>query len=297
MIICLPKFARLANAPRLTHAARAVVLRSNARVLSKLIYAIASAIGMMAFVAPFLWLAQQNSPRADSPLVLGGLIALCLAALIIEAQRSATSLRQLAMLAVLVAINSALRLAETILPGPGGFTPVFLLIILVGVAHGGQMGFLMGALTMLVSAFITGGVGPWLPYQMLTAGWMGMSAGVFSLFRIRAARAELLALCVFAAAWGFVYGVIMNLWEWPFQLGDPAISFQAGVTVQQAIQRYTAYYALTSLWWDFFGAVGNVVLMALFGRATLNLLRRFEKRLTIGLMQKPEFSHRDHKVH
>ncbi len=262
-------------------------------LLSKLIYALATLTGVLAFVAPFVWLAQQQASgmaaagRTDSPLILGGLIALCLAALIVESQRSATSLKQLALLAALVAINSALRLAETILPGPGGFTPIFLLIILAGVVFGGQMGFLMGALTMLVSAFITGGVGPWLPYQMLTAGWMGMSAGLLSSRRERLGTGrpnpdwEIILLCIFAAAWGFVYGAIMNLWEWPFQMGDPAISFQAGVTLQQAIQRYAAFYALTSLWWDFFGAAGNVILMALFGRATLNLLRRFEKKLVV----------------
>lgn len=263
-------------------------------MLSKLIYAVATLTGVLAFVSPFVWLAQQQTSgmaaagRTDSPLVLGGLIALCVAALIIESQRSATGLKQLALLAALVAINSALRLAETVLPGPGGFTPIFLLIILVGVVFGAQMGFLMGALTMLVSAFITGGVGPWLPYQMLTAGWMGMSAGVFASRRAGAGAGrphpdwEIVALCVFVAAWGFVYGAIMNLWEWPFQLGDPAISFRAGVTLQQAIQRYAAYYALTSLWWDFFGAAGNVILMALFGRATLNLLRRFETKLHVS---------------
>jgi energy-coupling factor transport system substrate-specific component len=263
-------------------------------VLSKLIYAVATATGILAFLSPFVWLVQQQASgmaaagRADSPLILGGLIALCVAALIVESQRSATSLKQLALLAALVAINSALRLADTILPGPGGFTPIFLLIILAGVVFGGQMGFLMGALTMLVSAFITGGVGPWLPYQMLTAGWMGMSAGLLPSRRqgLGAGRPnpdwEIILLCVFAAAWGFVYGAIMNLWEWPFQMGDPAISFQAGVTLQQAIQRYAAFYALTSLWWDFFGAAGNVILMALFGRATLNLLRRFEKKLHVS---------------
>lgn len=259
-------------------------------MLSKLIYALATATGVLAFIAPFVWLAQQQNAgasalgRADSPLILGALIALCVAALIAESQRGAASLKQLALLAALVAINSSLRLAETILPGPGGFTPIFLLIILAGAVFGAQMGFLMGALTMLVSAFITGGVGPWLPYQMLTAGWMGMSAGIFH--RPRPApsigRGELVLLCLFAAAWGFVYGAIMNLWEWPFQIGDPAISFRAGVTLLQAIQRYAAYYALTSLWWDFFGAAGNVILMALFGRATLNLLRRFEKKLHVS---------------
>ena len=32
-------------------------------------------------------------------------------------------------------------------------------------------------LAIAVSAFLTGGIGPWLPFQMLGAGWVGLFAG------------------------------------------------------------------------------------------------------------------------
>ena len=104
-------------------------------------------------------------------------------ALVLEAQGRAMNAKLIALLGMLIAVNSALRFAETALPGPGGFTPVFMLIILTGYVFGARVGFLMGALSLLASAFVTGGVGPWLPYQMFTAGWMGMSAGIFD-FRL-----------------------------------------------------------------------------------------------------------------
>jgi energy-coupling factor transport system substrate-specific component len=60
---------------------------------------------------------------------------------------------------------------------PGGFSPIFAPIIIAGYVFGGRFGFLMGTFTLLASALVTGGVGPWLPYQMFTAGWAGLSAG------------------------------------------------------------------------------------------------------------------------
>ena len=73
-------------------------------------------------------------------------------------------------------MNSTLRFAEAAIPGPGGFSPIFLLIVLGGYVYGARFGFLLGALTILVSGMLTGGVGPWMPYQMFVAGWTGMAA-------------------------------------------------------------------------------------------------------------------------
>ncbi|MCB9161966.1 MAG: hypothetical protein H6644_19315 [Caldilineaceae bacterium] len=71
---------------------------------------------------------------------------------------------------MLVAINRALRL--WMWPClPGGFSPIFFLIVLTGYVYGGRSAF-MGVLTLVVSSLFTGAIGPWLPYQMVTAGWI-----------------------------------------------------------------------------------------------------------------------------
>lgn len=272
------------------------------KLLSVAIYVLASLIGLVAFLYPFFTLSAQTSAAAtqqmahgaDSPLVLALLIALCLAALAVEAQGQVMSAKVIALLGILVAINSALRFAEAIVRGPGGFSPVFMLIILCGFVFGPRFGFMMGILSLLVSAIITGGIGPWLPYQMFTAGWMGMSsgwlgnaieahkpagktkkphekAGRFSAF-------TMITLCVFGALWGFTYGAIMNLWFWPYQAGDPAQSWQAGMGLIQGLQRYLAFYLATSFIWDMFAAIGNIVLISLFGPPTLRALQRFRNR-------------------
>lgn len=264
-------------------------------LLSTFIFALASLLGLVAFASPFFMPLQASAQAgANSPAYLAGLIVLCLAALIAEAQGQAMSAKLVALLGVLVAINAALRFAENAIPGPAGFTPVFLLIILAGAVFGARFGFLMGVLTMLVSALITGGVGPWLPYQMFAAGWVGMSAAILKKAagneNVKRRRGEEVKtsgrftlspfhlFILFAGAWGFLYGAIMNLWSWPFQAGDPAQSWQAGLSFLDGVKRYLAYYAVTSLWWDVFAAAGNVLLIILFGLPTLKVLMRFKEK-------------------
>ncbi len=255
--------------------------------LSAAIFALASVTGVLAFAAPFFMPAvTQNTTgtggQAYSPLFLATLLVLSLAAMVVEAQGRAMNAKLVALLGVLVAINSALRFAENLLPGPGGFTPVFMLIITTGYVFGARLGFLMGALSLLVSAVVTGGVGPWLPYQMFTAGWMGLSAGWLGAWRARReaplTASSIALLILFSAMWGFLYGAIMNLWSWPFLAGDPAQSWQAGLSVGDGLKRYAVFYVATSLWWDAFAALGNIVLIALFGPPTLQVLMRFQQR-------------------
>lgn len=268
------------------------------RILSISIYGLASLIGVLAFTYPFIALSpdiplsqQQLAHSADSPLVMAILVGLCLTALAIEAQGQTMSAKIIALLGILVAMNSALRFAETIIVGPGGFSPVFMLIIFSGYVFGARFGFLAGILTLLVSALITGGIGPWLPYQMFTAGWMGMSAGwLGSLMNRRhvlpaqenmrrnPSRRDLFVICAFGAIWGFLYGMIMNLWFYPFQAGDPAQSWQAGLSFELGVQRYLVFYLATSFIWDVFAALGNILLLGLFGIPTLKALHRFKKR-------------------
>ncbi|RME35521.1 MAG: ECF transporter S component, partial [Deltaproteobacteria bacterium] len=141
--------------------------------LRYLLYLLAALAGVLAFLGPFLW--PANAPDSlRSPLALTVLLGLAFLALLLEAQSQVRGAQTLALLGTLVALNAALRFVETVIPGPGGFSPVFFLILLVGYVFGARLGFLMGALTLFVSALLTGGVGPWLPAQMFAAGWVGM---------------------------------------------------------------------------------------------------------------------------
>jgi energy-coupling factor transport system substrate-specific component len=241
--------------------------------------ALASVLGLVAYLYPFLApavepAADSAAHAADAPLLLLALAVLLAVALAAEARaapgRSASKL--VALLGVLVAVNSALRL----LPAVGGASPIFLLILLVGYAYGATYGFLMGTLSLFVSALVTGGVGPWLPYQMLGAGWMGMTAGWLPDLRRRPA-VELATLAAVGAVWGLLYGAILNLWFWPF-LSAEALGRAPGASPTDSIARYGAFYLLTSFWYDLFRAVATAALVAALGRPLLGVLRRYRRR-------------------
>src|SRR5262249_30821441 len=157
-----------------------------------------------AFLYPFL----DPAHALQAPVLTVGIASLALLALVLEVQGRALPARTVALLGVLVAIVSVLRLVEVAIPGPGGFTPIFAPLFLAGYVFGARFGFLLGAFVLLVSALITGGVGPWLPYQMFAAGWMGLSAG--GLGRLlgsalgRHRRLEAGVLGAFGLGWGFL---------------------------------------------------------------------------------------------
>lgn len=266
-------------------------------LLSFAIYLASLGTGLLALLYPFFLpsLAEMGSGSmrsSETPFLMTLLLGLCLLVLLYEVQGQGSArptATVIALLGVLVAINSALRFIETAVPGPGGFSPIFFLIITGGYIFGGRFGFLLGALTMFVSALITGGVGPWLPNQMFTAGWVGMSSALLRHILPRNGigrsssphlRRAVLLLAAFGFFWGFLYGGIMNLWQWPFIAGPSAQSWQPGVGIWGTVQRYAVFYLATSLVWDTVAALGNTFLLLAFGAPTLRALRRFQQRFS-----------------
>ncbi len=260
------------------------------RLLSHSVIAASTLLGCLSFLYPFFLPNFEQTPSpagvrlSEMPLTMTLILGLCVIALLYESQQSAANARLVALMGVLVALNSILRYVELAVPGPGGFSPIFFLIILAGYLYGAKFGFLMGAMTLFVSAIITGGVGPWLPSQMFTAGWVGMSAAILSpLTRSlgwEEKRGEIAVLAIFGAFWGLLYGAIMNLWSWPFLIGPTDQYWQPGIPFSQTIARYGMFYFLTSLVWDLGRSFGNVLLIGLFAPATLRVLRRFRERFT-----------------
>ena len=252
------------------------------RAMTFVLFLLALVTAIVAFAYPFIIASRDASSGVlafgETPILSILLISLCLAALLAELQGQATGAKLVASLGIMVAATSTLRFIEVGIPGPGGFSPIFAPIILGGYVFGSRFGFLLGAMTMFVSAIITGGVGPWLPYQMFTAGWVGLTAGWLPHLPNR--KAELLLLAVFAFAWGFLYGGVMNLSTWPLLAGDPRMSYVAGAGPLAVLRSYATFYLATSLVWDLAAAIGNVVLLIVLGIPTINALLRFRNRMS-----------------
>ena len=254
------------------------------RAISSAIYISSGAIGVLAFAYPFFLDAQPSgslgvSHGQDATLVTTALVGLSLVALLVELQGQTISAKTVALLGVLVAITSVLRFIEVAVPMPGGFSPIFAPIILSGYVFGGRFGFLMGAFTMLASALVTGGVGPWLPYQMFTTGWVGMTAGwLGKIPRSKFGAWDLGGLAVLGFAWGLLYGVIINVYFWPFAAGTSEQAWSPGAGLGETLARYGAFYAATSLGWDLVRAGGNVALILLLCRPVVRALARFQRR-------------------
>jgi energy-coupling factor transport system substrate-specific component len=256
------------------------------RALTLLTYGLSALIGIAAFTYPFFLphLAQvgQGEARAsvlrlaDAPLLTTLLVVLCLGTLLLEIQGQAVNAKLVAALGVLVAITSILRFLEVAIPGPGGLSLMFAPILLSGYVFGGRFGFLMGTMALLVSALITGGVGPWLPYQMFTAGWIGLTAGWLPVFKNQ--KITILMLTAVGFGWGLLFGAIMNLYFWPFLSDGGSTGWQPGSGIGDTLARYSLFYASTSLIWDLARAIGNAALVLVLGMPAVRALVRFRNR-------------------
>jgi energy-coupling factor transport system substrate-specific component len=206
------------------------------------------------------------------------LLAMAGGMVVVELHARRLDPRHLALLAAICAIDCALRLA--LVTGIGGFSPVYFLILLAGWAMGARFGFAAGALALATSAIVTAGVGPWLPYQMVAAGWVGMAAAL-----VRRAGTGIWLLALTGLVTGYAFGALMDLWEWTtFYRGSPGFGFVPGLTPVETAARFLRFYLSTSVAYDTFRAVGNAAMVLLLGRPVLATLERFRERFEFQLM-------------
>lgn len=232
-----------------------------------------SLVGAAIFLWPFF---GGGQPGAATAAAFGIGTAVALGSVELAAGR--LDARQLALLASLAAIDAAAR--AVVVTGIGGFSPIFLLILCAGYVFGAEYGFLLGATTILVSALVTGGLGPWLPYQLFAAGWVGALAGLAGRRRQgRPSRWDVVALVLVGAVLGYGYGAIMDIWDWTFFQTSPGLGFHPGMAVGTALQHFARFYLVTSLVYDTFRAAGNAAMVAVLGMPVLVALARLRARL------------------
>lgn len=249
---------------------------------SATVLAVASLAGLMMLVWPLL-VRVPDQARVDPPFLFILLLPVVLVVVLAEFSEGGMDTRVLAVLGVLTAVSAVLR---GISAGTAGVELVFFLLILAGRVFGPGFGFVLGCTSLFVSALATAGVGPWLPFQMLAAAWVGMGAGLLPR-RVRGRR-EIALLAGYGIVAAYVYGALLNLQGWPFLLGievlghQGGLSYVAGAPLLENLERFGVYTLLTSTGsWDTGRAITNTVAIVLLGPAVLTTLRRASRRVLI----------------
>ncbi|MFV0451610.1 MAG: ECF transporter S component [Propioniciclava sp.] len=235
--------------------------------------ALVSALGLLAFVWPLLVTSDSALEPVQAPLLFALLLPLLLVIVAAELASHSLEVKGLALLGVLSAVGAILRPLGA---GTAGLEPIFFLIVVGGRVFGPGFGFLQGAITLFTSALLTAGVGPWLPYQMVAAGFVGLVAGLLP-------RADGRREIALLASWGFssafVYGWLMDLAFWPFTLGQSTqLSFDPAAGAGGNLQHFVLYNMATSMGWNLGRAITSVALIIIVAPGLLRVLRRAARR-------------------
>jgi energy-coupling factor transport system substrate-specific component len=162
--------------------------------------------------------------------------------------------------------------------GFAGIETAFALIILAAYVFGSRFGAALGALTILTSALIGGGVGPWLPFQIIATALVGLGAG--RLPKPKSWKLQLVTLSIYAAISSYVYGAVLTAWTWPLFVGEgTALSYSSALSPLENLVRFFEFELVSGgLVWDTGRAVTTIALILLIGKALVVTLKRAATR-------------------
>ncbi|MDA8025840.1 MAG: ECF transporter S component [Actinomycetota bacterium] len=242
-------------------------------------------VGVVAFFWPFFAKASgtvNSAHSLDAPWIFIVLAPLLVALATSEVSSKRLDVKMLAVLAILAATMAALRLPS---PGVEGLEPMWFVLIIAARVFGGSFGFLLGTVGMATSALITGGIGPWLPFQMIAAGWVGLLTATIPTRIIKpGSKLETLLLAFYGVLAALFYGAIMNLWFWPFAAGGTtSISYLQGASIATNLSHFAVFDLSTSLTFDVPRAILTCMLIIFAGPALMRVLRRVAAKGNISI--------------
>ncbi|NDC18990.1 MAG: ECF transporter S component [Microbacteriaceae bacterium] len=248
-------------------------------IISKVSIGVAGLASLLMFTWPLLIQAGNQNETLFAQTVFILLMPLVLILVLIEFATGDISSKQLALLGVLIALNAVIRLLGA---GTAGIETAFFLIILGAFVFGSGFGFILGACSILVSALLTGGIGPWLPFQMMGAALVGLGAGLIP--RSNKTWLQKVFLITYAVIASFIYGGLMTMWNWPYLAGvGTQLSYVPGDSLLSNLTRFIQYEIVTGgLVWDLGRAITTSVLILLTGTALIATLRRAATRAGVG---------------
>lgn len=232
---------------------------------------IASIFSAAGFLWPFLYVGE-NLPQTQ--LFFWCAVAISFALVVVQISSQQLDAKSVALLGVLSALIAALRPLGA---GAVGIEPMWFILILSARVFGASFGFLLGMISMFVSALLTGGIGPWLGYQVFAAAWIGLLAGALPK-SLRGGR-ELMMLVIYAIFASAAFGILMDLQFWPWALGSSTqLSYLPNGDISENVSRFITFHFATSMAWDIPRAIFTSALIAFAGKAVLSALRRTRTR-------------------
>lgn len=152
-----------------------------------------------------------------------------------ESKKNAT--RKLVLIAVMIGLSVAGRFIFAPIPF---FKPITAMVIISAVYLGKDAGFLVGAMTAVISN-IYFGQGPWTPFQMFGWGITGFFAGVLSNQILRSK----LIMIIYAITSGLTYSFILDFWTTVWTDGTFNISRFIAITATSL--PVTLVYAVSNI--------------------------------------------------
>ncbi|MEJ7788786.1 MAG: prenyltransferase/squalene oxidase repeat-containing protein [Thermoleophilaceae bacterium] len=177
-------------------------------------------------------------------------------------ERKRPPARVVALVAAMAALAVVGRLAFAAVPNVKPTTDI---VLFAGYALGGVPGFVVGAVTALVSNVFLGH-GPWTAWQMVAWGGVGVGGALLArALRGREPSRIVLAIACAVASLGF--GAFMDV-------------YQLSLAARQDLDGYLAI-AVTSAPYNLAHVVGSVVFCLLIGPAFIRALSRYRNRFDV----------------
>ncbi|NMA95038.1 MAG: ECF transporter S component [Clostridiales bacterium] len=189
------------------------------------------------------------------------IVALCILLVFILYEKRKMSPKEIALIANLAAIAGLSRVPFA---GAPGVQPTSFFVIVSGYVMGPMVGFLVGALAA-VSSNIFLGQGPWTLWQMLCWGLMGVVAGLYKKIS-KNKRQSRLILIIIGGIWGYLFGIIMNIWHW--------LAFVYPLNFKSFLASYSVNF-----WFDTLHAMVNMLFLYYMGPYVIRVLERYYRRL------------------
>ena len=221
-------------------------------------------LGVFCYIAPFRFggtLLDPNVGFKSWALVSLIFLVLTLLALFSEFDSFATSAKQIALISMLGTVSAVSRIPFAAMMN---FQPCTFFIICSGYVFGPMAGFMVGALTAIISNIFLG-QGPWTAYQIFTWGFVGIVAGFLGKVRMPSERYRFVLLIAFGVLAGIMYAMIIDTWFWSIYIYPHTLDTYKGAL-------YTATF------WTISHSLANAIFLALFGNKVIAIMERFRKR-------------------